>query len=207
MKIYDWPYAPNPRKLRVYLAEKGIDMDFELVDITKGEQHKTGFLRMNPMGAVPVLALDDDTYLTESLPIIEYFEELHPDPPMIGRDPLERARVREMERLIESGLMNRIGRIFFNESPIFKHTGQLPDVAAKARDELPGVLEIVDAKIGSSMFAAGDTPSIADCTLFATIRHAKVAGVEIGDRYENLMGCYQRFRARPSAEAVLAIRV
>jgi len=206
MRIHDWPYAPNPRKVRVYLAEKGIDVEFVPVDIPAGEQRRPAFLKMNPMGTVPVLELDDGTYLTESLAIIEYFEECHPEPSMIGRDPLARARVREMERLIESALLNRIARVFFNESPLFERTGQIPAVAAKARSELSHVLAIVDARIGDSMFAAGPSPSIADCTLFAAVRHAKIAGIEIGDRYENLVRCYRRFLARPSAAAVLSAR-
>ena len=89
MKIYDFVGAPNPKKLRVYLAEKGIRVPFEPVDILAGETRKPEFQKKNPMGGLPVLELDDGTCLNESLAIIEYFEELHPAPPMIGTTPLD----------------------------------------------------------------------------------------------------------------------
>src|SRR4029077_18883577 len=92
MKIYDFVGAPNPKKLRLYLAEKGITISTEPVNIVTGENRTPEFLKRNPLGGLPVLELDDGSYLTESLAIMEYFEELHPNPPMIGGTPLERAR-------------------------------------------------------------------------------------------------------------------
>ncbi len=106
MRIYDFRFAPNPHKLRIYLAEKGISIPLERVDLRKGENLKPEFLAKNPLGALPVLELDDGSCLTESLAIIEYLEELHPDPPMIGIEPLERARVRELERFADTSVLN-----------------------------------------------------------------------------------------------------
>ncbi len=91
MKVYSFRSAPNPTKLRIYLAEKGLEIPIQEVDLAKGEQRSPEFLRKNPSGALPVLELDDGTCLAESLVIIEYLEELHPEPPMIGTTPLERA--------------------------------------------------------------------------------------------------------------------
>ncbi|HYC23206.1 MAG TPA: glutathione S-transferase N-terminal domain-containing protein, partial [Candidatus Bathyarchaeia archaeon] len=108
MKIYDFVGAPNPKKLRVYLAEKGISVRLEPVDIITGANRKPEFLAKNPLGGLPVLELDDGTHLPESLAIIEYFEELHPTPPMIGSTPLERARVRALERIAELGVLGRV---------------------------------------------------------------------------------------------------
>ena len=104
MKLYDFAGAPNPKKVRVYLAEKGITVPTEQVNIVTGENRTPEFLKKNPFGTLPVLELDDGSYLTESLAIMEYFEELHPEPPMIGTAPLERARVRELERIADLGV-------------------------------------------------------------------------------------------------------
>lgn len=90
MKLYTFPPAPNPTKLRVYLAEKGIEIPTESVNLVRGEQNRPEFRTVNPLGAVPVLELDDGTRLCESLAIVEYLEELHPEPAMIGRDAHDR---------------------------------------------------------------------------------------------------------------------
>src|SRR5512144_2168168 len=112
MKLYDFPFAPNPRKLRVYLGEKGIEIPRVVVNIVKGEQNTPAFRAKNPMGGVPVLELDDGSCLRESLAIIEYLEELHPEPPMIGTTPLERARVRALERTADLGVLIGVARVF-----------------------------------------------------------------------------------------------
>jgi glutathione S-transferase len=201
MKLYDFPFAPNPQKVRVYLAEKGLHIPLQRVDITRGEHRTPAFLARNPMGSLPVLELDDGTCLTESLAIIEYLEELHPEPSMIGRTALERARVRELERRIETGIFNRIARIFIHASPVFAGRGQIAEVAAEARAELPRALGIIDAIIGDRLFAAGERPTIADCTLFAAFAHAARANVIIGAEHANLHRWHAAFRERPSARA------
>ena len=131
MKIYDFVGAPNPKKLRVYLAEKGITIPCEQVNIVSGENRQPPFLKKNPLGGLPVLELDDGTCLTESLAIMQYLEELHPTPPMIGTTPLERARVREMERIVEFGVMSRVATVFQNTHPFMANRlKQSPDAAA-----------------------------------------------------------------------------
>jgi len=201
VKLYDFAFAPNPRKVRVYLAEKGLALPIAPVDLLRGEHRTPAFLAKNPMGGLPVLELDDGSCLTESLAIIEYLEELHPDPPMIGTTPLERARVRELERMIELALLGRVGRIFFNTSVVFAGADQVPEAAEQALRGLPNALRIVDAAIAGRRFAAGDRPSIADCTLFAVFEHAKLANVEIGREHVHLWRWYEAFSARPSASA------
>jgi len=201
VRLHHFAFAPNPRKVRVYLAEKGIEIPLVDVNLLAGEHRSPAFLARNPMGSLPVLELDDGSHLTESLAIIEYFEELHPDPPMLGETPLERARIRELERMIEFSFLGRAARIFFNTSPVFADRLQLPEVAEDARAGLPGAWRILDARIGAGPFAAGDRPTIADCTLFAAFEHAKLAGAPVPDEYENLCGWYERFAARPSAGA------
>ena len=201
MRLHHFAFAPNPRKVRIYLAEKGIEVPLVDVNLPAGEHREPAFLERNPMGSLPVLELDDGTHLSESLAIIEYFEALYPDPPMIGDTPLEGARIRELERMTEFSFLSRVARIFFNTSPLFAHTTQIVEVAEEARAGLPHVWEILDARVGVGPFAAGSRPSIADCTLYAAFEHAKLADAEVPDTYRNLRSWYDRFSQRPSARA------
>jgi len=202
MKLHEFSGAPNPKKVRVYLAEKGITVPSQQVNIVTGENRQPAFLEKNPMGGLPVLELDDGTYLPESLAIIEYFEELHPNPPMIGATPIERARVRALERLIELGVLSRIGAIFQNTHPLFaSRIKQLPEAAEAARGSLGAVLGVLDQKIGANSFVAGDRPTIADCTLLAALQFAEFAQVAIDPKFRNIHRWYETFKQRPSAAA------
>ena len=202
MKIYDFVGAPNPKKLRVYLAEKGITIPCEQVNIVSGENRQPPFLQKNPLGGLPVLELDDGTCLTESLAIMQYLEDLHPTPPMIGTTPLERARVREMERIVELGVMSRVATVFQNTHPFMANRlKQSPDAAQNARNQLGTILKTIDARIGEKPFAAGERPSIADCTLYAAFEFADFAQVQIDPACTNLARWYGDFKKRPSASA------
>ncbi|MDH3686714.1 MAG: glutathione S-transferase family protein [Myxococcales bacterium] len=200
MKLFTFPVAPNPTKLAVYLGEKGLEIPIQLVNLVKGEQHRPEFLAINPLGALPVLELDDGTHLSESLAIIEFLEELHPEPPMIGTDPVERARTRELERMIDLGVLARVARIVHNtRSPL----GRPPNEAAaeEDRERLHGALGHLDTRIGDKPFARGETPTIADCTLFAAFRFAEFGKVEIDPGCENLHRWHADFRQRSSTGA------
>jgi glutathione S-transferase len=200
MKVYDFSGAPNPKKLRVYLAEKGIQVPMEQVNIVTGENRKPEFLQKNPMGGLPVLELDDGTCVPESLAIIEYFEEQHPTPPMIGTTALERARVRALERICELGVLSRVAAIFQNTHPFMAgRIKQSPDAAENAKSQLAAVLKLLDAEIGDRPFVAGARPTIADCTLLAALDFAEFAGVPLDPSYRNVARWYAAFKARPSA--------
>jgi glutathione S-transferase len=199
MKLYVFPFAPNPLKTLVYIREKGIQLELVNVDLPAGEHKRPEFLAKNPLGALPVLQLDDGAYLTESLAIIEYFEEKHPQPPMIGTSHLERARVREFERILEMSVLGRVARVFRNTHPMFA-SQHIPQVAEQARAELPPVLDLVERRIGSNAFAAGARPTIADCTLFATFGLAQLAGLDLAAGRENLGRWFASFQKRPSAQ-------
>jgi glutathione S-transferase len=202
MKIYDFVGAPNPKRLRVYLAEKGIKVPYEQVNIISGDNRKPEFLKKNPLGGLPVLELDDGSHLTESLAITEYFEELHPNPPMLGTTPIERARVREIERIIELGVFGRIAQIFQNTHPFMAgRLKQSPDAAENARNVLNGTLKALDEKIGSKPFAAGERPTVADCTLYAALEFGDFAQVPLDPSHKNLTRWYTAFKERPSASA------
>jgi glutathione S-transferase len=202
MKIYDFIGAPNPKKVRVYLAEKGITVPYAPVNIVSGENRTPEFLKKNPLGGLPVLELDDGTCVPESLAIIEYFEELHPQPPMIGTTPLGRARVRALERIADLGVLTRIGTIFQNTHPFMAgRIKQSPEAAENARNQLATFLRALDAEIAGRKFVAGGGPTIADCTLFAALEFAEFAGVPLDPSYENVARWYAEFKQRPSAQA------
>jgi glutathione S-transferase len=202
MKLYDFVGAPNPKKVRVYLAEKGITVPIEPVDIITGKNRTPEFLRKNPLGGLPVLELDDGSCLTESLAIIEYFEELHPTPPMIGTTPLERARVRRLERICELGVLSNVATIFQNTSPFFAaRLKQSPDAAEAAQTRLSGNLKVLNQEIGAKPFVAGERPTIADCTLLAALNFADFAGIPLNPEFANVTRWYDAFKQRPSVSA------
>ena len=197
MKLYYFPVAPNPTKVMVYLREKKIALDEVLVDLRAGEQRADEHLARNPSGALPVLELDSGEYLTESLAIIEYLEELYPEPVMIGSAPLSRARVRALERRVETGILNTIGRfVHATNSPL--GLPPKPEVAAAAWESLESALNRLEPELEGRAFAAGDTPTIVDCTLFAGLQFGEIFGATVPDTYSNIHSWYARFRERPS---------
>ena len=210
MKLYVFPIAPNPTKVRLYLAEKTaggamIDLPQVTVNLQAGEQRGPVHLARNPFGKLPVLELDDGSYLIESLAIIEYLEECYPDPPMIGHTALERARVRELERIAEFGVLLPVGRIIHaTNSPL--GLAPNPGVAAHFRSVLPDVLRVLDERLSDGRsFVTGDCPSIADCTLAAAFQFARFGGVEIDPGFQNLAQWDARYHARPIAKLVLSL--
>lgn len=202
MKLYDFPLAPNPKKVRVYLAEKGIRMPIEPVDAINGANRTPEFLAKNPLGGLPVLELDDGSHLPESLAIIEYLEELHPEPPMLGRTPIERARVRAAERICELGVLASVATVFQNTSPFFAgRLKQSADAADNGRARLAANLAVLERMIGDQPFVCGAAPTIADCTLFAALEFAEFAGLGLDPGLAALRRWHAAFKQRPSASA------
>jgi len=203
MKIYDFVGAPNPKRLRIYLAEKGLDIELSPVNVLAGEQRSDSFRAKNPMKALPVLELDDGRCFSESLAIMEFLEELHPDPPMLGTTPEERLRVRELERICEIGVLLNVALLVQNTSPFFAERIEQSEAGAhNGRRRAMGTLKVLDAKIAEQLFVAGDAPTIADCTLFAAIGFASMMGCKLDlAPVPNVARWYQSFKQRPSAGA------
>ena len=196
MKLYVFPVAPNPTKLRSYVAEKGIEIEQVLVDLRQGAQRQPEFRAKNPLGRLPVLELDDGECIAESLPIIEYLEEVHPDPPMIGRTPLERLRVRSAERLVDTGVLGPVAFVVHaTRSPL--GLPPRPEMAEFHRSRLDEALPLVDARLAAAPFVCGDRPTIADCTLWAALGFARFGGVEIAERHRHLARWREEFAQRP----------
>ena len=126
MKLYDSKMAPNPRRVRIFLAEKGIQVPDEQVDLAKAQNRTPEFLKINPFGGVPVLQLDDGTNLAESVAICRYFEETHPEPRLMGVDARDKALVEMWQRRMELNLLAMVTGCFRNTSDFFK--GRIPQV-------------------------------------------------------------------------------
>jgi glutathione S-transferase len=197
MRLYYFPVAPNPSKVRIYLREKGLALEEVFVNLGAGEQRQPAFLARNALGTLPVLELDDGSTLSESLPIIEYLEELHPDPPLWGTTPEARARARELERLCDQGVLLPIARIIHaTKSPL--GLPARPEIAQSGREQLEATLGALDARIGAGPFAAGAHVSVADCTLAAAFGFADFAALEIDPGFRNVAAWRARFAERPS---------
>ena len=198
MKLYFFPIAPNPTKVRTYLAEKGLAIEQELVSLMEGAQRKPDFLAKNPLGKLPVLELDDGTMLTESLAIIEYLEELHPDPPMWGKTPEERAVARNLERICDLGVLIATARLVHaTNSPLGLPPN--PGVAEDAREALDKTLSLLDEKIGDGPWVAGERVTVADCTLHAGLAFGAFRDVHLDPRLANVAAWQARFKQRASA--------
>lgn len=210
MKLYYFHVAPNPTKVRLYAAEKRaagarIDLQEELVDLLQKEQRSEAHLARNPFGRLPVLELDDGTFLTESLAIIEYLEELHPDPPMIGRTPAERARNREIERVTELEVLIPIARIVHaTKSPL--GFAPNPEVAGYFRRSLTHALGFLDQLLADGRpFLAGERPTLADCTLQAALQFGRFGSVDLAPSLGHVQRWDEQFRKRDSALSVLVV--
>jgi len=210
VKLYVFPVAPNPTRLRLYLAEKRAGgAEFELEEVTvnlrEDEQRSPEHLKRNPLAKLPVLEIEDGVYLTESGAILEYLEELTPEPPMLGSTALARARMRELDRIIEIGVLRPIAEIVHaTASPLGLPPN--PAVAKYFRKLLPPNLAIVEARLADGRpLLMGDWPSIADCSLAAALQFGRMAKVDLDPAFTNIARWDAAFRGRPSAKQALVI--
>jgi glutathione S-transferase len=202
MKILEFSAAPNPRRVRIFLAEKGLDVPLEPVDIARGENRQPEFLARNPLGTVPVLELDDGTCLAESVAICRYFEELHPEPPLFGRGPLERARVEMWNRRMELELFAPIAQVFRNTHAFFKgRIEQVPEYGELCRRSVAKRLAWLDGELAARPFVAGDRYTIADITALVGIDFGRPSGIRIAPEQKSLARWHEAVSARPSAQA------
>lgn len=203
MRLYDGGRAPSPRRVRIFLAEKGIDVPKVPVDLGKMEQKDAGFREVNPMQRVPVLVLDDGTAISETMAISRYFETLHPEPNLLGRDALEIARIEMWNRRIEHGLYTYVQAVFRHTHPAMADM-EKPQIAAWAEANKPRVfefLEVFDRELGSRQFAALDRFTVADITGLVSVDFMKPAKLAIPDSMKNVCRWHDEINARPSAKA------
>ena len=202
MKILQTKTAPNPRRVRVFLAEKGIDVPYEEVDILKGLKTPE-FTQFNPFQRVPVLVLDDGTAISETMAICRYFEETKPEPALFGKGARQRAIVEMWNRRMELNLLACVAAAFRHLHPAAAQL-EVPQVPAWGEANKPRaqeVLRIMDKELGKRRYIAGEEFSVADITALVAVDFARAARVERPEGLDNLARWHQEVSARPSAKA------
>ena len=203
MKLYDAGRAPNPRRVRIFLAEKGVSVPLVPIDLNRLEHRAPAFVAVNPMKQTPALEFDDGTILTESVAICRYFEELHPEPPLFGSNPLERATVEMWQRRMEFGLLGPVAAVFRHLHPAMA-VMEAPQVPAWGETNKPKVMEflgLLDRHLAGSEFIAGPRFSIADITGLVGVDFMKPAKLAIPEEFGQVRRWYAAVAARPSASA------
>lgn len=205
MKLYEYKQAPNPRRVRMFLAEKGIDtsmIEFVQVDILAGDNLGDAFTTKNPMARIPMLELDDGTCIAESVSISRYFEQLWPQPPLFGRGAMEHVQVDMWNRRMELGLMQPVVMAFRHLSGQFADREPVVEAWGQAsRDEAERMFALLDRHLADNQHIAGDAFSIADITALCAVDFARVVKLRIGADQANLQRWYDSVSARPSASA------
>jgi glutathione S-transferase len=203
MKLYDGGRAPNPRRVRIFLAEKGIEIEKQQIDISALEHKAPAYTAINPLQQVPTLVLDDGTVITESIAICRYFEAMQPEPALFGRTGLDAAMVEMWNRRIEHKLLFGVAQVLRHLHPGMKAL-ENPQVTAWGEANKPRVLEFLrlfDGELASRPYAAGDRFSVADITGLVAIDLMKPAKLALTDEMTNVRRWHADISARPSAAA------
>lgn len=203
MKLYDGGRAPNPRRVRVFLAEKGIEVERMAVDMAAGEHKSEALTALNPLQRLPILVLDDDTVLTESIAICRYFEALQPEPCLFGRDAKSIAQIEMWQRRLEFDLYIPVQAAFRHLHPGMKET-EVPQIAEWGEVNKPralAFLALLDRELAGRRFIAGDDFSVADITGLVTLDFLKPARLALPPELGNVARWHKELSARPSAQA------
>jgi glutathione S-transferase len=203
MKLYNSNFAPNPRRVRIFLAEKGVSIPRVEVDLAKLEHKTPEFSALNPFQTIPMLELDDGTMICESLAICRYLEELHPEPNLFGATPFERATVDMWQRRLEWRLLLPIAQVLRHSHPHMAamENPQVPDWAAANRPRALRAMAIIDEALSDRPFIAGDRFTVADITGLVALDFTRPARIAIPPELVHLNRWRQALAARPSAAA------
>ncbi len=203
MKLYDSFRAPNPRRVRWFMAEKGID-DIEIVnlDVFKGEHRDPGFLKKAGLANVPALEIDDETTITESVAICRYLESLYPEPNMFGEDPKETAVIEMWTRRCEMMLATPLMLAVRHSHPALAALEkQNPEIAESNKAGAERVLKFFDRRLAESAYIAADRITMADILAATAIDFSRMAKFSIPESYEHVRHWYDGMQARPAAKA------
>jgi glutathione S-transferase len=203
MELIDGGRAPSPRRVRIFLAEKGIEVPRRQIDFANLEQFSEAFTTLNPMQRVPVLILDDGTPISETMAICRYFEALHPEPNLLGREPVEIATVEMWNRRVELNFYGAVSSAFRHLSPAMGATEQ-PQVAEWGeanKAKALAFLALLDRQLAARRYVAGGRYTVADITTLATIDFMRAPKIELPADMKNVHRWHAEVSARPSAKA------
>jgi glutathione S-transferase len=211
MKLYDFALAPNPRRVRMFLAEKSIEIPMVQVNTRERRQFDEEFVAKNPLKAVPVLELDDGTCIAESVAICRYFEEIQPQPALMGTDAKDKAIVEMWNRRVELMGYSATAEIVRNSLPMFEDRGlsgvpggvpQIPALVERGKQTLGRFFNLLDGQLGANRFVAGPAFTIADITAYVTVEFAKRVDIHIpASGAVNVTRWHEEVASRPSASA------
>ncbi len=202
MKLYDGGRAPNPRRVRIFLAEKGMSVPIEPVDLGALEHKTPAYSAINPLQRVPALVLDDGTVITESMAICRYFEGLRPEPPLFGRGGKEEALVEMWNRRMELNLYEAVSAVFRHLHPAMREMEN--QVAEWGEANKPRVLEflaLLDRELQDRLYVAGDHYTVADITGLVAVDFMRAAKLDMPEEFTNVRRWHSQVAARPSAKA------
>ena len=203
MRIYDLPASPNARRVRIFLAEKGLEIPMVPVNMMRGENQTEDYLKKNSLGRMPLLEFDDGTTISESIAICRYIEGTHPSPALMGSGALESATIDMWQRRMEFEFILPIISIFRHTAEMWKgRFVQIPEVAEQERIAVKARMVWLNKELDGKQFIAGGDYSVADITAQCAFVMAKAAlGIRIPEDLENLNGWWARVTSRPSARA------
>lgn len=209
MKLYEYDFAPNCRRVRILLAEKGVVIAGDKVDIMAGENLTDAYKAINPHGLLPVLELDDGARIWESTAICRYLEALHPEPNLLGSDPLETATVEMWERRADFDGMFAVVEYFRNAVPALENRGipgrddfaQVPALVERGKARVEVFFRHIENRLGESEYLAGDRFTNADIVALCVTDFATFAGMAVPEDCRNVQRWYDAVSARPSAKA------
>ena len=203
MKLYDSPHAPNPRRVRIFLAEKGVSVPRVFIDLAANRHKEPAYSAINPLHRIPALELDDGTIITESIAICRYMEALHPAPPLFGVGALDAAFVEMWQRQIEMGLLLHVAAAFRHSHPAMAalEVPQIAELAATSKPKALEFLEVLDRHLSDKAFLTGAAFTIADITGLVTMDFMKLARIDLPPALANVRRWHSDLAARPSAKA------
>jgi glutathione S-transferase len=210
MKLYDCKMAPNPRRVRIFIAEKGLQIPAVEVSIVDGENLKPEYLKVNPRGLLPVLELDDGTRLDETQAICRYLEETHPEPNLMGRTTLERAQIESWQRHMEFDGMTAVSEVVRNSIPAFSSRGlpgvtqpvaAIPALVERGTQSVKRFYDRLEQRLKENEYVGGSRFSIADITALCVVDVAKNRiNLPIPAENKQTQRWYEAVAARPSAK-------
>ena len=202
MKLYDAKSAPNPRRVRIFVAEKGLTIPTVEVDLNARANHTPEFRARNPLGGVPVLELDDGSCIAESVAICRYVEGIQPDPPLMGTDAKDRAVVEMWQRRMELEIFQPIANVFVHTHEWFKgRRPQVPEYGEACRTHALARMQWLDEELSGRQYVAGDRFTIADITALVGIDWGRVTKTRVPAECTNLLRWHDLVSSRPSARA------